>query len=614
MSMSFRGKVRDGRRHAVVGAVRGEHALVKWWRHLRRSGKIFVWRTVPRWVWIALLALGVGTAGFFLGHGKSGGGGKSGSSQSSSGGGSSSGSSSASGGGSSSGSQAGAGSQSGSGGQSGGGGGSQSSSGDQSGSGGQSGNGGGGSGSQSAQPQSVTLDPQQLQYAQLQMGTAYQTTLPTPLAVLGTVAPNINGQAQVSPRLPGKIIRVLVNVGQAVAAGQVVALVSSPDVFQAQAQYQDAVLKRAATGIALKRQLELARYGYYGRQALEAARVNAAQVQGEITNDQAQAVSAQTQVAQADAQANLTQKTYVRAQLLYQDELISRQGLQQAEADALASEAALATAKSLLAAAVDRLRNARNRGGITERALTRQSSLFRSGAVASEQIAPYRAAFLLASHEVEAAIAQLHLLGAPVADESSAEGGLLPVRSPIAGQVSARMASVGESVAPGAPLLTVTNLRLVIVQLNVFQEDIAHLRPGLVVSVASNTAPGHNYSGVISVIGTALNPDTRTVPVYCVIKNPDRALRPGVYVSGTIYGAARTDTVAVPQYAVQIYQKGHVVFTPGAKPGEYTAQPVQVGETVHGMTQIKQGLKNGQPIVTTNAFVLKSEMIKNTLD
>lgn len=586
MSMSFRGKVRDGRRHAVVGAVRGEHAVVKWWRHLRRSGKIFVWRTVPRWVWIALLALGVGTAGFLLGHGgKSGGSGKSGSSQSASGGSSSDGQSGGSSQASSSGGSA--------------------SGGDQSGS---------GDGSQAAQPQSVTLDPQQLQYAQLQMGTAYQTTLPTPLAVLGTVAPNINGQAQVSPRLPGKIIRVSVNVGQQVQAGQVVALVSSPDVFQAQAQYQDAVLKRAATGIALKRQLELARYGYYGRAALEAARVNAAQVQGEITNDQAQAVSAQTQVAQADAQANLAQKTYVRAQLLYQDELISRQGLQQTEADKLAAEAVLATAKSLQAAAVDRLRNARNRGSITERALTRQGSLFRSGAVASEQIAPYRAAFLLASHEVEAAIAQLHLLGAPVADESSAESGLLPVRSPIAGQVSARMASVGESVAPGAPLLTVTNLRLVIVQLNVFQEDIAHLRPGLTVSVASNTAPGRNYSGVISVIGTALNPDTRTVPVYCAIKNPDRALRPGVYVSGTIYGAARTDTIAVPQYAVQIYNKGNVVFTPGAKPGEYTAQPVQVGETVHGMTQIKQGLKNGQPIVTTNAFVLKSEMIKNTLD
>ncbi len=564
--MSYRRKIRDEQRHAVIGVKRGEHAVAVWWRHLRRSGKIFVWRTVPRWVWIALLALGVGTAGFFLGHGKSSGGASSDSQ--------------------SAGSSGSAGSD-------------QSSS---------------GSSSQAAQPQSVTLDPQQMQYAQLQMGTAYQTTLPTPLAVLGTVTPNINGQAQVSPRLPGKILRVLVNVGQQVQAGQVVALVSSPDVFQAQAQYQDAILKRTATGTALKRQLELAGYGYFGRPALEAARLSAAQVQGEITGDQAQVVSAQAQVAQADVQVNLTQKTYTRAQLLYQAELISRQGLQQAEADALAAEAALAAAKSLLAAAVDRLRNARNRGSITERALTRQGSLFRSGAVASEQIAPYRSAFLLASHEVEAAVAQLHLLGAPVADESSAEGGLLPVRSPIAGQVSARMASAGETVAPGAPMLTVTNLRLVIVQLSVFQEDIAHLRSGLTVSVVSNTAPGRNYSGVISVIGSALNPDTRTVPVYCVIKNPDRALRPGVYVSATIYGAARADTVAVPQYAVQIYNKGHVVFTPGPKPGVYVAQPVQVGETVHGLTQITQGLKNGQPIVTTNAFVLKSEMIKNTLD
>ena len=613
--MSVRGKLRDGRRRAVVGAVRGEHSLAVWWRHARRRGKIFVWRTVPRWVWITLLALGVGTAGFFLGHGKSSGGqsasgGQSGgASQAASGGQSGGGGGPSASGGQSGGGHSASGGPSGTGeGQSGGD--SQSSSGDS-----QSSSGGGQSGSGGAsQPQSVTLDPQQLQYAQLGTGTAYRTTLPTPLPVLGTVAPNINGQAQVSPRLPGKIIQVQVNVGQTVQAGQVVALISSPDVFQAQAQYQDAVLKRRATGVALKRQLALARFGYYGRPALESARINAAQVQGEITNDQAQVVSAGAQVAQADAQVNLTQKTYVRAQLLYQDELISRQGLQQTQADAQAAEAVLETAKSALAAAVDRLRNARNRGSITERALARQGSLYRSGAVASEQIAPYRSAFLLASHEVEAAIAQLHLLGAPVADESSAEGGLLPVRSPIAGQVSARMASAGESVSPGTPMLTVTNLRLVIVQLNVFQEDIAHLRPGLVVSVASNTAPGRSYSGKVSVIGTALNPDTRTVPVYCAIQNPDRALRPGVYVSGTIYGAARADTVAVPQYAVQIYNTGHVVFTPGAKPGEYVAQPVQVGETVHGMTQIKQGLKNGQPIVTTHAFVLKSEMIKNTLD
>ncbi len=530
--MSFAGKMRDSRRRL----------------------QIFFGR-IPQWVFAVLLALGVGTAGYALGHGKS----------------ASTASKSA-------------------------------------------------PSAQAPQPPApsgpptISLDPQQLQYAQLQMGTALRTTLPTPLPALGIVAPNINGLAQVSPRLPGKVVRVLVNVGQSVHAGQTLAIISSPDLFQAQAQYQDAILRRTAAGVTLSRQLQLGRLGVYGRPALETARVNAAQTQGEVTNNQAAVVSSQAQVAQADVQVNLTQKTLARAQLLYQAQLVSRQELQQREADAQAASAALETAKAALAASVDRLRNARNRASITERALARQTQLFQSGALAGEQIDPVRSAYLLASHEVEAAKAQLRLLGGPLVDESSPTGGLLPVLAPISGQVSARMASAGEPVTTDKPLLTLINLRLVIVQLNVYQEDIAHLRPGLPVLVVSNTAPGRNYRGVISVIGTTIDPNTRTVPVYCAVRNPDMALRPGVYLGGTIYGAARSGVVAVPQAAVQISQNGHVVFTPGAKSGEYVAQPVQVGETVQGLTQITQGLTPGQPIVTTNAFLLKAQMIKDTLD
>ncbi len=464
-------------------------------------------------------------------------------------------------------------------------------------------------------PPTISLDPQQLQYAQLQTGRAFRATLPSPLEAVGTVAPNINGQAQVAPRLAGKIAKVLVNVGQTVQAGQTLAYVSSPDLFQAQAQYQDAILRRNAAGVTLRRQLQLGRLGVYGRSALETARLSAASAAGEVTSAQADVVAAQAQVAQASAQVDFAQERYARAELLYDAQLLSRQDLQQAEAEARSASANLQVAKASLAAAVDRLRNARNRASITERALARQGQVFQSGAQAGEQIDPVRSAYIQASHEVEASGAQLRLLGAPLVDEASPTGGLLPVRAPISGQVSARMASAGEAVTPDKPLLTLTNLRVVIVQLNVYQEDIAHLRPGLRVLVVSNTAPGRNYRGVISVLGTAIDPQTRTVPVYCAIRNPDNFLRPGVYVGGTIYGAAQSGVVAVPSAAVQIAEKGgHVVFTPGDKPGVYVAQPVQVGPTVGGLTQIKQGLSPGQPIVTTNAFVLKAQMIKDTLD
>ena len=93
-------------------------------------------------------------------------------------------------------------------------------------------------------PPTVTLDPQQLQYAQLETGSARPVTLPTRLAALGTVAPNLNGMAQVSSRLAGKIVRIPVNVGQSVEAGQPLLVVSSRELDQAQAVYHDALLRR----------------------------------------------------------------------------------------------------------------------------------------------------------------------------------------------------------------------------------------------------------------------------------------------------------------------------------------------------------------------------------
>lgn len=461
-------------------------------------------------------------------------------------------------------------------------------------------------------PPTVTLDPQQLQYAQLRMGTAQTQTLPTRLAALGTVAPNLNGMAQVSSRLAGKIVRIPVNVGQSVSAGQPLLVLSSPELDQAQAMYHDALLRRTTAAEELGRQTRLGGLGEYGRPALLTARINFQQVQGEVQADKNAVNVQQAQATQAEAQVALAQKQRARARLLFQAELLSQQDTEQAEANAAQAEAVLSAARSALRAAVDRQRNAQKRGQITGREMARQTAIYNGGLLTAEQVGPARAAFRLAAHEVEAAAKQVELLGASPVDEASPQGGLLTITSPIRGRVSARSVSVGETVTPDKPLLTVLNLHTVVVQLNVYQEDAAHLHSGLPVVIVSNTAPGRNYRGTVGTVGSALDPNTRTIPVYCLILNPDGALRPGGYIGGTIYGAARTRTLTVPQLAVQTLDTGPAVFTPGDKPGVYIAQPVKTGETVDGLTQIMQGLQPGRQVVTQNAFLLKSQLGKTS--
>ncbi len=459
-------------------------------------------------------------------------------------------------------------------------------------------------------PPTLQLDPQQIQYAEIQVSPVQQVTLPNRLRTTGLIAANLNGQAAVMPRLPGQVLRVLANVGQRVRAGQAVAVLSSPDLAASQASYRAAAARLAAAGAELRRQVGLAALGQYSQAYLQQARILFEQSQGEIQTDKDAVNVAQAQAAQAQSQVNLTGKLYIRAQALYAHELISRQELEQAQANVQQAQGVLAATLSTLRQDTDLQLNAQKRGQVARRELARRTAVYQSRLLDSAQVGPARAAYVIAFQETQSAAAQVRLFGGSL----SGTDGLLTITAPISGVVSARGVTLGQNVSSGQPLLTVLDLRTVVAQLTVYQEDLAHVRVGQRIVVSSNTAPGRAYSGVVTVIGAALDEATRTAQVFCLLQNPQEDLRPGIYVSGTIYGAARTDTVAVPFDAVQQLNGQSVVFTPTGKAGEFAATPVQTGETAVGMTQITSGLQPGQSYVSKNSFVLKSQMIKDTLD
>ena len=463
-------------------------------------------------------------------------------------------------------------------------------------------------------PPTIALDPQQLQYAAVTLSQAPRLALPTKLSAMGTVAANLNMEAPVMTRLSGRVSSVAVNVGQTVRAGQSLLAVSSPDLFNAQAAFRDAQIRRAAARAALLRVRRLAGLGQYGTAAVEQARGAFAQAQGEVQADKDAVNVAQSQAAQARTQADLAARQLARDQALYAALLLSRQDLEQAQANATQANAALAAARSTVRQTTDRQINAQKRAQIATRTLARQTRLAGSGALNAEQIGPAYSAYVQAAHEVEQSASNVRLLGGVPMDESDPGGGILQVTAPIGGLVSDRTFSVGENVTPDKPLMTILNLSGVVVQLHVYQEDLAHVQVGQRVQVTSNAAPGRIFAGVVSVVSAVLDPSTRTASVNCLVQNPQGLLRPGVYVGGTIYGASRQNAVAVPTDAVQQMDGGAVVFAPTGKAGEFAALPVKTGETVNGLTLILSGLSPGQSYVSKNAFVLKSQMIKDTLD
>ena len=49
------------------------------------------------------------------------------------------------------------------------------------------------------------------------------------------------------------------------------------------------------------------------------------------------------------------------------------------------------------------------------------------------------------------------------------------------------------------------------------------------------------------------------------------------------------------------------------EPGRYELRPVETGLEAHGMVEIRDGLKGGERVVTAGAFILKSELLKDSI-
>jgi membrane fusion protein, heavy metal efflux system len=69
----------------------------------------------------------------------------------------------------------------------------------------------------------------------------------------------------------------------------------------------------------------------------------------------------------------------------------------------------------------------------------------------------------------------------------------------------------------------------------------------------------------------------------------------------------------VPSNAVQQVNGVDVVFVRTAA-DRFTARPVHVGETADGATPILEGINAGDTIAVRGSFILKSQLLKSTLE
>ncbi len=147
----------------------------------------------------------------------------------------------------------------------------------------------------------------------------------------------------------------------------------------------------------------------------------------------------------------------------------------------------------------------------------------------------------------------------------------------------------------------------------VYEFELPLVKVGQVITIDGPSIPSGTFEGTLRAIDPVLDPETRTVRVRALLRNPDGILKPEMYVNVTI-DVALGEVLAVPEEAVfhtgtrQIIfvDKGHGLFEP---------REVTLGAKAEGVYEVKSGIEAGEVVVTSGNFLIDSESrLKAALD
>jgi len=279
--------------------------------------------------------------------------------------------------------------------------------------------------------------------------------------------------------------------------------------------------------------------------------------------------------------------------------------------DSVKDKQALATMRSVaLGEARSAVTNARAEVEVARANFVRQEELKREGIGSERAYLEAQGDLRSAESNVAAANERLQVYGG-----RKGAGSTTVIRSPLDGTVIERHATKGEVVSDGSSLFLVSDLSRVWVLGRVYEQNVSAARIGAPAVVSLQAYPGRSWEGEVSYVSHTLDPHTRTLDVRVELDNPDGILRPGLFgrISLSPGGKGATPVLVVSEEAVQRIEGQTLVFVATGEPGVFRRTFVTLGARARGLVELRDGLAEGDQVVVSGAFTLKSELLRGRL-
>lgn len=187
------------------------------------------------------------------------------------------------------------------------------------------------------------------------------------------------------------------------------------------------------------------------------------------------------------------------------------------------------------------------------------------------------------------------------------------VRAPFSGDLGVRKVEVGQYLTAGTAIVSLTDLSELWANFTVTEKDSGSLKVGQTVRLKVDAYPGRIFEGKITTIEPQIAADTRNIRVQATIANPEKILKPGMFVTTTVVLPDKPAVITVPETAVDYTLYGDSVFVITEKKeadGKTSLSAVrtfvQTGNRVDGRAEIIKGLKPGDKVVAVGQLKLQS--------
>lgn len=457
----------------------------------------------------------------------------------------------------------------------------------------------------------VALTGDRLERYDIETATVGPGKLERRATLTGEVKLDADKVAHIVPQVSGRVRQVNKNVGDTVAAGEVMAWLESAALGQAKIDYLSKLAEISCCSIELSRAREIHENGtrfldaLAGNPSLERLRDSDQEAMGKVRSD----------LISAFAELQYARTAYERERQLFDKKISSGDDFRRAESVLKKAEGLYAATRDRIAYEIQHnLSEATQAQRVRElEAVGAERTLYVLGLTQDDvrELQAFAGGPLVAGGDEEVCTDPNCTECAAAGQASTRENERLAwyaLRAPFDATVISKHLSLGESVKDDADVYVVADLSTVWVDFRVYQQDLAAVKPGQTVVIASGP---ERVEGIITYVAPVVDKDTRTALARVELPNPSTHFRPGAFVSGHVVLERREVALLVDRSAVQYIDDQPCVFIYDGH--AFDKRNVMLGRTDGKCVEITAGLQAGQNVVTRNAFRVKAEALKDTM-